>query len=86
MLQSNISAEDTEIEKRIGDLPHWACVAFAVRCAIRVEPLFEYFFPIASDESSAAIASAEAVSWASADSSKKAEDATNLGSVVLKAA
>ena len=45
-------AERIEIptEKEIKQLPRWAQVAFAARCARRVQPLFSMFWPDAPQE------------------------------------
>lgn len=37
-------------KKEIAQLPRWAQVAFAARCARRVQPLFKHFWPDASAE------------------------------------
>ncbi len=43
------------IEKEIAALPRWARVAFAARCARRVQPLFQAFWPEAPPEHVAAV-------------------------------
>ncbi len=42
-------------EQEIAKLPRWAIVAFAARCAIRVEPAFKYYWPEASNDQIAAV-------------------------------
>ncbi|MBX3322800.1 MAG: hypothetical protein KF757_07395 [Phycisphaeraceae bacterium] len=40
-------ADDPRIptEEELATLPRWACVAFAARCARRVQPLYKHFWP-----------------------------------------
>lgn len=42
-------------EEELATLPRWACVAFAARCARRVQPLFKHFWPGAPEKHVAAI-------------------------------
>jgi hypothetical protein len=55
-------------ETDVRRLPHWAWVAFAVRCAQRVRPLFTHFRPDAPKEHIDALESAITIAWRSARS------------------
>lgn len=53
---ASMPAQGTPTNHDLRALPRWARVAFAARCARRVEPLFRYFWPDAAASDMAAIA------------------------------
>lgn len=53
-------------ENELDQLPRWALVAFAARCAERVRPLFRYFWPDAPQEHIDAVDAAGTLAWRTA--------------------
>lgn len=66
---------DVPSREEIASLPKWAIVAFAARCARRVQPLFQYFWPDAPDELILSIDRASKLAQASSENPAMASTA-----------